>query len=654
MRRVGRLFGTLPLALCLLGATSQCPLVPGSKERKVEFGSVFRLPAQGQRARWLETPWPSDVDVREDGTRIMDTFPNPTVADMLEAYRTEAAKGSGWGLNGSTYFQFEGPLKADALPSPNATMGMDGAVQLIDVDADSPEKGTRIPLRLSFQGAQTEFLPANTLVALPVLGFPLRPGTTYALLALDGLQAGGGGLVSPAADLTAVLAPSTSEARLQKAHQAFAPLRDAASSVGVDLSRVVHATVFTTADPMPQLQRARDRVVEGAPYATSNWQRPEDFDSFRTFNVYEGEVDIPQFQAGTAPFDNYDGQSGGFVLDTSGTPLVQRTERVRFSMSVPKAPPASGSYCAVIVAHGTGGDYRSMVGQRAGDETSWLTDAGCAAISISQPLHRTRAGFRDGAVELLTFNFLNPPAGTGNWRQSALESVALLHSLPSFEVPANVSATGRVIRLRGDARLFFGHSQGGITGAIMAGVEPQLDVAVLSGAGGGFGESNLDKTDPVVIREIIRLLINLPAQEPLDEFHPIIALLQLLADVLEPLNAARRYYAPERKPPNMLIYSGLLDTFTPPRTHGPLAGAAGIPLLNPVSQAVPALDLRGMGSVNQPLSNNLTRPMGSATAALVQWPNNGHFAVYEDGFATAMAQLFFQTWADTGTAQAIR
>lgn len=88
----------------------------------------------------------------------------------------------------------------------------------------------------------------------------------------------------------------------------------------------------------------------------------------------------------------------------------------------------------------------------------------------------------------------------------------------------------------------------------------------------------------------------------------------------------------------------------PPRTHGPLAGAAGIPLLNPVSQAVPALDLRGMGSVNQPLSNNLTRPMGSATAALVQWPNNGHFAVYEDGFATAMAQLFFQTWADTGTA----
>ena len=189
---------------------------------------------------------------------------------------------------------------------------------------------------------------------------------------------------------------------------------------------------------------------------------------------------------------------------------------------------------------------------------------GCAAISISQPLHRTRAGFRDGAVELLTFNFLNPPAGTGNWRQSALESVALLHSLASFEVPANVSATGRVIRLRGDARLFFGHSQGGITGAIMAGVEPQLDVAVLSGAGGGFGESNLDKTDPVVIREIIRLLINLPAQEPLDEFHPIIALLQLLADVLEPLNAARRYYAPERKPPNMLIYSGLLDTFTPP------------------------------------------------------------------------------------------
>lgn len=325
----GSSLGTLPLALCLLGATSQCPLVPGSKERKVEFGSVFRLPAQGQRARWLETPWPSDVDVREDGTRIMDTFPNPTVADMLEAYRTEASQrfrlGPQWLARISS---LKGPSRRTRCLPQMPPWAWTAQCSSLTWTQTAPEKGTRIPLRLSFQGAQTEFLRQH---AGGLAGAGLPAASRHHLCALGvgrpasrrwraGLPRGGfdGGACS-----LHVRGP------FAEGPPAFAPLRDAASSVGVDLSRVVHATVFTTADPVPSCS-ARGTAWWKASRTQPATGSARETDSFRTFNVYEGEVDIPQFQAGTAPFDNYDGQSGGFVLDTSGTPLVQRTERVRF------------------------------------------------------------------------------------------------------------------------------------------------------------------------------------------------------------------------------------------------------------------------------------------------------------------------------------
>jgi hypothetical protein len=325
---------------------------------------------------------------------------------------------------------------------------------------------------------------------------------------------------------------------------------------------------------------------------------------------------------------------------------------VRFAMTVPKKAAPQGGWPLVLVAHGTGGDYRSFIGTGAGDESTWLAEANCIAFSISQPIHRTRAGYKEGLEELNTFNFLNPNGAKGVWRQSVLENVALLHSLQNM-VPPSALTDGVPLPLNVSHRLYFGHSQGGISGAMSVGVETDLDVGIFSGAGGGFAESLLEKTEPVVIADAVRLVLGLDASEPLDEFHPVLALVQLMAEELEPLNSMRMAYAPGRKHPHLLIFSGQTDLHTPPRTHAPLASAAGIPLLLPVLTPQPALELRGLAPVSSPVSNNRVAEGGNATAVLAQFPGD-HFAIYRDRAASSLATYFLQSYLADGVPTASR
>jgi hypothetical protein len=162
------------------------------------------------------------------------------------------------------------------------------------------------------------------------------------------------------------------------------------------------------------------------------------------FDRYDGVITLAQYQAGRPPYDSYDGESGGFVLDDDGAPIQQRTEDVPFVLTVPKGPMPATGWCVVINGHGTGGDLESGVGTRAGDESFRLKEAGCAMMAISEPLHRTREGHREGQEETLTFNFFNPLAGRDNWRQSALEKVQQVTALSTLSFTGVGGATVRM------------------------------------------------------------------------------------------------------------------------------------------------------------------------------------------------------------------
>jgi hypothetical protein len=268
-------------------------------------------------------------------------------------------------------------------------------------------------------------------------------------------------------------------------------------------------------------------------------------------------------------------------------------------------------------------------------------------ISTSEPLHSGRAGFSAGGEELATFNFLNPLAGRDNWRQSALEKAQLVTAVQNLEIPAAVTGT-KTHRFDKDRVGYFGHSQGGIVGALLLGVEHRIHGAFLSGAGAGFAPSIIEKTEPVELARVMKTLLSLPEDEVLDRFHPIPSLLQIWVEVSEPLNYGRAWrHRRGKRVPHLVATSGLTDPYTPRRTHWALAAAFEFPVVEPSAEAIEVLSLLRLATTGGPARANLMSADGAAlTAGLLQYPDDGHFAVFTNPDAQEAYRLFFETLWD--------
>src|SRR5262249_46887583 len=151
-----------------------------------------------------------------------------------------------------------------------------------------------------------------------------------------------------------------------------------------------------TNDPTSELFAIADRVRQDvpAPTLTSPFVQKE---TTTTYDVYEAKYGpSPNYQAGKLPFAQKE-DGGAFAFDASGKPVVQATFDLRFALVVPnaqKCPPPAAGYPVVLYAHGTGGDYRSMIG----DGTSAALATNClASMGIDQIFH----GQRPGAPPLL-------------------------------------------------------------------------------------------------------------------------------------------------------------------------------------------------------------------------------------------------------------
>ncbi|MFH1811652.1 MAG: hypothetical protein ABIJ09_23130 [Pseudomonadota bacterium] len=604
----------------------------------------FTVPRQGRR-HFLDLPWPSDLERRSDGTIVLRTYPNPTNSSTLDDYMLLAEKLEGFALNAAIYLGIGTPLEVESLPTPSGAWGEPhSSVQLVDVDPDSPRRGERWPLTWrSYLGDQ--FMPDHSLAVMPVLGFPLAPETTYAVVVTSEARTGAGGRLAASADLRALLdAVEPEDSALKVGHALFEPLRTLWRDEGRESEEIVQATVFTTRDPVSMMQRAADDLAARSDARVVSLAPGRDAETHALYRVYEGVVELDQFQQGAPPFEAYG--SGGLVVDGQGVPVVQRREQMPFALTVPRQSPPAGGWPVALVAHGTGGWWRGFIGDRAGDEAVFLARAGWAALSISQPLHRDREGYRPGLEELNTFNFVNPVAGVTVWQQSALETVALARLLREGELWLD---SGARVAVDGSRIGLFGHSQGGLSGALALGVDHIIGTAVLSGAGGGFAFSLLEKTSPSAPVAAIRLLLSLDDEAPLDVFHPVLTLLQLLAEPAEPLNMAPRLYreGPRRIPPSVLMTSGYIDTYTPVSNHAPLGLAMGLPVVGPVVRWPAPYDLVQAGPLAAPLAGNLARAGRTVTAGLVQfaalYPDDGHFVVFDNPRATATVQRFFST-----------
>ena len=447
--------------------------------------------------------------------------------------------------------------------------------------------------------------------------------------------------VTPSGDWPAVAATTApTDPALARAHDRYAPLWTWLDEPGGDeRADVVSAAVFTTQDVSSLLGLLHDRVAGmPAPIARDVARQPV---KLVPFALYNGVFDAPNFQTGEVP---YRVTGGDIVLSpTDGLPEVQVTEPLRFAVTVPHGPPPPTGWPVVIYAHGTGGGYQSFIG----DGTAVrLAEAGLACISIDQVLHGPRNP--GGDPELDFFNFQNPDAGRNNAIQGAADNYSVVRLLETLTID---ETDPKPFTIRFDpARVsFFGHSQGGLTGPPFLAYEPKVRTAVLSGAGGLLYFALLHKTEPVDITSLVAGII---LDEPLDEFNPVLALLQTWVERSDTINYGPLLVRqPPRALPPMDIYQsmGFIDHFTPLPDIEALAVSIGGDLVAPTLAPIDGLTMRGRSVATAPVTSNLD----GHTAVVVQYQatqSDGHFVVFDTAAGRRQSIKFLETYVETGRA----
>jgi hypothetical protein len=602
-------------------------------------------------------PWPSDLRRDADGTIHVDGFYNP-MDSVLIAQDVASLKGllDGFSPVAAAYLRFTGDIDPASLPAdPPHTLDPSASVQLIDVDPASPEHGKRRMVETFWQQADGVYWLKDTLAVLPALGYPLLPGTKYALVVTSALRAPDGTPVTPGADLAEVLDLAPVEARVRAAHDLYSPAVADLASLGIPPKSIVHLAVFTTNDPTADLFSIVDTVRASVPAPAADptmWTAAE---QTTDYDVYEGEYGpSPVYQQGTPPY----AQAGGNFVFSGGKPVEQGSFNLRFCLVVPNAkacPMPAAGYPIVLYAHGTGGNYRSIVDEN--NSFGDLVAQHClASMGIDQIFHGTRPGAPpandpnyETDVSLLFFNLNNPAAARTNGPESAVDVVqqARLFTEAHLTVPASVSRTSAQIAFDGTDILFIGHSQGGINGPMFLAADGQARGGVLSGSAAMITVSLLEKTQPQPsVASAVKLLLGLTnpgdAAE-LNLFHPVLNLAQTIVDPSDPIHYERYIVQSPRSgqsPKSILQTEGVNpdgtgDSYAPPHGIEIASVALGLPREMPGVHPILEASWSGaLGDVSVPpagLAGNLAG--GLASGVLGQFtpaPNyDGHFVAFD-------------------------
>jgi hypothetical protein len=640
---------------------------------------------QAARTDFYGIPYPNELRRRADGTLDLAELRSGT-AELVQMYLDQLARNEygGFGTNSGAFFRFSGALDTGCLPAAPADSLLRGsALFWVNIDPRSPGYGERIPVRWRFQESAGLFIGPNSLAVLPVAGFVLRPMTYYAVILTEAVSDQRGRPLLVPATLRALLeARPPADPELAAAHLAYAPLR--AFLEANNLTGVVAATLFRTGDPAGLVGRARRVLLASPPPSGKELVAVKE-----TEHTYElhGTYEAPNFQAGEPPFRRPE-KGGRILLDANGDPRPARSEKLRFALTVPRGAMPAAGWPLVLYAHGTGGDYRTFIGEGLGELLASARDSdgtpmpAMAMISIDQNLHGPRDPSQ-GSPEINFFNILNPVSTVYNVAQAGIDDFSLLRMAKQLVITRVPWARGSGHSeplvfdppLRFDVKriYFMGHSQGGLTGTVFLAFEPEVRGAMLSGAGGGVLLSLLHKTEPFPIAPLLKLALD--NEEP-EEFHPLLNLIQQMLEPADPLNYGRllvRHRPPGVPPKHLFLSQGMVDHYTPNSTTDALAAALEVPLAGPVLRPIEALDLREIKPGRLPLSGNLHVDDQAVTAALLQYravPNgytcsdevrckwgycdegvcrsDGHFVVFNDGRANRHVARFFGTMARYG------
>ncbi len=599
-------------------------------------------------------PFPNALWMGSDGTVDLSRHPRagqpgalvPDYIDTIDAQLT------GFGENSAIYFRFDAAIDPTSLPADaNASLQDASSVIVVDVTPMSPTYGKRSPVQTKFTTARYDFIGPNWLGVLPFPGIPLRQNTTYAVILTDALKAADGGKVHRYPDFIAAMQKNTSsDPRIAAAQTAYQPLVAWLATQPGLAAHVVNATVYTTRDATSIMTRLRKNIydVVAAPTLLDLAYNKEDVAGVN--QLFEAHYMGPNYQQGDPPYNT----TGGEILsDANGVPMLDRMEDLRLALSIPEGTMPTAGWPVVIYAHGTGGDYHDFINDGSAHEAASVTDGSGAVIAKMAMLgiDQVLAGPRDPTMsnpDLTFFNFQNPAGARFNPIQGALDDFQLMRLIQAINVAA-APTTGAPIKFDTDRIYFKGHSQGSLTGSLFLAAEPNVKSAVLSGCGAVLILSLLTKTEPVDVAELVASQF----LDPVDQFHPVLSLLQAYLEDSDPANYVRYLFSEPPTgfaPKNIFQSLGIVDHYAPIPTNKAQALATGIQPINPMQEPIDGMDLLGINWGNAPTSLNVAG--GSATGVLVEYQTtlgeDGHFVVLDEPAGIAQSNRFLATHAATG------
>ena len=584
-----------------LPANASCGLGwvgPGARAVELAFTTGLSGAAASVRYDRADTsksnPLPDDFFTLPDvsaatGLRVQIPIPTADAGTrlLLGAMLAEANELDGFSPHGPIVLELSEPPGADSVPrSPEASLDPLSPVVLLDLTPNSPQRGERVPFATHVRGDRM----ANGSVEHVLFVYPavqLQRGGRYALVMSRRLTAESGRPFALSSYLSAALAdPEPGEgASLAKLRPLVREGASAAASLdppipAEDLAFVLRFSVGSLAGAFETPLALRQQVNARSPPIVTITRVERSF-SDTVAAIVEGTFDAPYW------IDD----SGILVRDAQGRPEIQGTDSIPFVLALPRSA-ATRPAPAVFYQHGwpgTASEVRSQAEQE-------LARAGFAVAGFTDSINRFYGPDLGAQSRGIYLTLLWTRRLPGFWMQTLGEQLAFLRALAELAdldlLPLGAPDGVPDIDL---SKLFYAGVSGGATqGAMLLPYAPEIAAAHLAVGSGRLVETTVHQESPQGsnVLPLVRLAFpKLPPSELWSSLH----VLQMIFDEQEAqTHAARLFRDPievdgTTRKPSILWSEGLNDGQSPPTARRAAANAIGLPLLEPVREAVAVL-----------------------------------------------------------------
>ncbi|MCL6269354.1 hypothetical protein M3P05_05265 [Sansalvadorimonas sp. 2012CJ34-2] len=668
--------------LCSLVLASSILLLQGCYEDKQMI-----LDLSGEEG-FFDSGFPSDIRRNPDNSIDFNSYPQPLNITIRNYVKWAERDHFGFAPNLPLYMRFDGSVEnADfTLPQdPLSYADENAAIQLLDIDPDSNERGMRFPIKVSFREKGDEYRPDELLQVLPA-GKPLKENNKYALVVTRKVSPEHAKKLIPNPVLKALLENKNpqsvdkdiSSEDAQRALAIYAPLREQLQIDQIAANDIIGATVWTTGSPTSSLDNlGRWAVEQGAPQPLTEFKQVE---VNPEYCVVESKWRVPGLQSGLLPYPLLGGK---IKYDDNNNPVVQYDRDTPLVITIPRTEMPSDGYPMMFYNHGTGGyaTQSYMRGATLADGTksrqgspaqvaaqrNWATAAMGGHFGAD---HEDSIGVINVIADLIpglslnigTYNFMNLPAMRGNFEQSVVERVLFRKLVNELELdpalcPGAASDDGR-LRFDPDTQVVMGQSLGSMTAISQAAIDPVPFQGII---GGGAGSYNLGlvmhlSTGEKPLGNTLEPLFFFTGKNDIvdDPFHPLWLLSQqVLAPVDFSIHASRwtRDLAAAESAPNVLIAEGYFDDWVGLYNQKPLLVSLGVDLFGPEldvsedKQLLPDLENAGYQQWVSSVGGN----RDGRTSAVVRYPEDGiksgHHVIFQQEDARHQYGCFLESIA---------